>query len=250
MTKSSKPQRTFEIGQIVYVLSDKAEAIVPAIVVEELVHKKLDGNSISWKVAVGPPSKKKIVASDDLSGEIYTSLDEIQKVMLKRLSSFVTDLVGKAHKRTESWYGKQVSKPKTEKTEVPGGKIDPAMLLDTIDGRENAAEFLEAPGQEISTAAARASLPPQQQPHSPQQQPDGSVRVRAPNPNQGPLRSAQDEDPNDPRSALRHRLRSMAEGPEQEGPGPGPVPQVETTSGEVLVMADGSRVPINYSTNE
>lgn len=245
MTKSNKLLRTFEIGQIVYVLSDKAEAIVPAIVVEELVHKKLDGNSISWKVAVGPPSKKKIVASDELSGEIYTSLDEIERVMLKRLSTFVTNLVSKAHKRTEDWYGKQIPRPKEEEIEASDGKIDPASLLDTIDGRENAAAFLEAPGQEISTAAARARTP--QPPPGPQTQPDGSIRIQAPGHDQGPLRAPQDGDPNNPRYALRQQLRQMATAP-NEAP-EAPIPQMEP-SGEVLIMEDGTKVPINYSTNE
>ena len=38
---SGKTQQNFQIGQIVYLLSEKAEAIVPAIVVEELILKKL-----------------------------------------------------------------------------------------------------------------------------------------------------------------------------------------------------------------
>ena len=106
MTREVKKQN-YQIGQIVYIMSDKAEAIVPAIVVEELIHKRLDGDSISWKVAVGPVEKKKIVASDDLSGEIYTSLEEIRNVMSARLSDYIDNLLSKAVKRTESWYGKQ-----------------------------------------------------------------------------------------------------------------------------------------------
>lgn len=245
MIDSNQPHRTFEIGQIVYVLSDKAEAIVPAIVVEELIHKKLDGNSISWKVAVGPPSKKKIVASDELSGEIYTSLDEIKKVMLKRLSVFVIDLVEKAHKRTELWYGKQILKPKEEEIKASDGKIDPASLLDTIDGRENAAAFLEAPGQEISAASVRASAPIP--PPGPQAQSDGSIRIQAPNSNQGPLKGTQGGDPGDPRFALRERLKQMATEPNELATSP--APQIEP-AGEILIMEDGTRVPINFNTNE
>ena len=246
-SNKTQPQRTFEIGQIVYVLSDKAEAIVPAIVVEELVHKKLDGNSISWKVAVGPPSKKKIVASDELSGEIYNSLDEIQRVMLKRLGNFVTNLIDKAHERTEAWYGKQIPKPDVADIEADGGKIDPASLLDTIDGRENAAAFLSTPGQEIS-AARNAAAKQESASHGPLRNADGSIRVQAPGPIQGPLRPQADGDPSDPRYALRHRLREMAD-PTQEELRHSPTPPMES-SGDVLIMEDGTRVPVNFNPSE
>lgn len=229
MSDTKKPQQNFQIGQIVYVLSDKAEAIVPAIVVEELVHKKLDGNSISWKVAVGPPAKKKIVASDELSGEIYTSLDEIQKVMVKRLMTFVDDLIGKAHKRTESWYGK-ITKP-APTSNGKDGKIDPADLLDTIDGRENAAAFREAPGQPVGNA-------PTPGPHD-------NLRIKAPV-NQGPLRTP--VDPNDPRASLRENLRRMAEvsdeelAIEQQGDA--------EAAGEYMLTEDGRKIPVKYNINE
>jgi len=238
MSDAEKPQQNFQIGQIVYVLSDKAEAIVPAIVVEELVHKKLDGNSISWKVAVGPPEKKKIVASDELSGEIYTSLDEIQNVMVKRLTSFVDNLIDGAHKRTEKWYGK-ITKPLPEANKKSGGKIDPADLLDTIDGRENGEAFRKAPGQNVRMGAPAA---PQQQ-----GQPGlhDNIRIQAP-PNAGPLMPSQ-INPNDPRSALRANLLRMA----------APTPEElameqnqQNEAGEFIVTDDGRRIPVKYNTNE
>src|SRR5690606_25928254 len=133
---SEKKQQSFRIGQIVYVLSEKAEAIVPAIVVEEMVVKKLDGSSVSWKVAVGPPGKKKIVASHDISGDVFMSLDEIKEVMTKRLAAYVDNLIGEARQRTESWYGKQIEQPEQE--ESSNRKIDPASLIDSIEGREKA----------------------------------------------------------------------------------------------------------------
>lgn len=50
---------TLKIGQIIYVLSNKAQRIIPAIVVEEMTVKKLEGNEVSWKVSVGPTGKEK-----------------------------------------------------------------------------------------------------------------------------------------------------------------------------------------------
>lgn len=228
MTQGKK-QQNFQIGQIVYVLSDKAEAIVPAIVVEELVHKKLDGNSVSWKVAVGPPAKKKIVASDDLSGEIYTSLDEIRRVMMRRLSEYVENLVGKAAKRTEVWYGKQIAAHTAPETS--GGKIDPASLIDSIDGREGGAAFRQAPGQEIGAHA--------------QANPNDAITIKAPI-NQGPLVPNGAAHPNDPKAALRQKLVEMASVSDEE------LAQEEATSdAEQFVMTDdGRRIPVKFNVQE
>lgn len=213
-TKEDKEQINLQIGQIVYILSDKAEAIVPVIVVEELVHKKLDGNSVSWKVAIGPPEKKKIVSSSEISGEIYSSLEEIQVVMMKRLGGFVTDLVNKAEKRTETWYGKQI--PKEASITKPDGKFDPSDLLDIIDGREKAKQFRASPGQEVTVNT------------------DNKNAFSIPEPTF-----------DNPRDALRNKLMHMTEEDVVDGqdiPAGG--------NNEFLLTEDGRKIPIKYNIKE
>ena len=207
--KPTRPQQNFQIGQIVYLLSDKAEAIVPAIVVEELILKKLDGNTVTWKMAVGPPEKKKILASSDLDGEIYTSLEEIREVMTIRLTSFVTNLVAQAEKRTQVWYGKQmVTNPSMSSG---GGKIDPASLIDSIDG----------PSTSLNES---------------QQMPGGdSFKVKAPI-NQGPLRPSQESAGS---SSLRQKLLEMAT------PDDGEV--VDSSESNMVVLPDGRTVPVKVN---
>jgi len=216
---SDKKQQSFEIGQVVYVLSDKAEAIVPAVIVEEMVVKKLDGSSTSWKVAIGPPGKKKVVETHDLSGDVYTSLDEIKEVMSKRLEEFVDNLLTQAKQRTEAWYGKQIEN--SERAQTPEGKIDPASLIDSIEGRSNAKEFIQSPGQEVPTGK--------------------SLAIRAPV-NQGPLQPQENVDPSDPKSVLRARLRSMAVPDEEEVD--------ENYEGEFIMTEDGRRIPVKYNQNQ
>src|SRR5690606_34537643 len=148
----------------------------------------LDGSSVSWKVAVGPPGKKKIVASHDISGDVFMSLDEIKEVMTKRLAAYVDNLIGEARQRTESWYGKQIEQPEQE--ESSNRKIDPASLIDSIEGREKAEQLERAPAQDVNPDVGK------------------SYRVKAPT-NQGPLQSQMPVDPSDPKSVLRAKLRSL-----------------------------------------
>jgi len=118
---------TLQIGQIIYVLSNKAQKIIPAIVVEEVTIKKLDGNETSWKVSVGPTGKEKIIDSKRLDGELYATLDEVQSVLKQRLDQFVNAIVEDAEKRAAVWYG---SKTKIAEQYREEDKIDPNSLIE------------------------------------------------------------------------------------------------------------------------
>ena len=116
-----------QIGQIIYVLSNKAQKIIPAIVVEEMIVKTLNGNQVSWKVSVGPTGKEKIIDSKRLDGELYATLDEVQNVLKERLEQFINSIVADAEKRARVWYS---SKTKLIETVNEEEKIDPNSLIE------------------------------------------------------------------------------------------------------------------------
>ncbi len=117
---------TLKIGQIIYVLSNKAQRIIPAIVIEEMTVKKLEGNEVSWKVSVGPTGKEKIIDSKRLDGELYETLSEVENVLKTRLEAFINGIVADAQKRAENWYGNKSKLAQQASQE----KIDPDSLID------------------------------------------------------------------------------------------------------------------------
>lgn len=131
--------RTFEIGQVVYILSEQAQTILPGMVVEECVVKKLSGNSVSWKIKVGAGDNAKLFDSAKIKGEVYGSLEEVRVVMTERLTGFIETLTKAAEVRVEKWYGKEIAD--REKANVghvstssdPDDKLDPDMLLSSIE---------------------------------------------------------------------------------------------------------------------
>lgn len=131
--------RTFEIGQVVYILSEQAQTILPGMVVEECVVKKLSGNSVSWKIKVGAGDNAKLFDSAKIKGEVYGSLEEVRVVMTERLTGFIVTLTQAAEARVEKWYGKEIAD--REKANVgyaapssdPDDKLDPDMLLNSIE---------------------------------------------------------------------------------------------------------------------
>jgi len=123
-------EKGFSIGQVVYILSNKSQKIVPGMIIEEAIVKKLDGNHISWKIAVGPAGKEKVIDHAKLDGDIFTSLSDIEAVMRKRLESFLADLLNEAKSRAVAWYPQKTSTgiSSSFKEEVDTNKVDPDTL--------------------------------------------------------------------------------------------------------------------------
>ena len=134
----STPIKNISIGQVVYVLSKKTQTIVPAMVIEETTVNTLEGKKVTWKVAVGPEgAKRKIVDSADLNGEVFSSLEEVQNLLKKRLSEFVDKVVTDARKNENSWYGKiKNNKINTPSPPTTSNKIDPENLMPDFSGED------------------------------------------------------------------------------------------------------------------
>lgn len=159
MTENSN--RTLSIGQVIYVLSNKAQKIVPAIVIEEVVVKKLDGHHVSWKVSVGPPGKEKVIESNRLDGDIYTSLEEIRAVLHKRLATFLDELVNEANKRVKQWYGEQQAEINSLQgnSDNPNEKIDPENLITAIENDQgHNMPILQKSTTKVSSSEAQNEL--------------------------------------------------------------------------------------------
>lgn len=134
--------KNFEIGQVVYILAEQAQTILPGLVVEECVVKKITGNSTSWKVKVGLGDRAKLFDSAKIKGELYGSLEEVKTVMTERLLAFVNNLGSEAEQRVEKWYGKEIAEKEKNAALVPSGlrstgvddRIDPEALLNSLEG--------------------------------------------------------------------------------------------------------------------
>jgi len=138
----SQNKKSFSIGQIVYILSNQGQNIIPAMVIEEQTIQTLQGTNVSWKIAIGEPGEKqKIVDSTRLNGEIYTSLAEIKELLTKRLNTFIEQTIKLAKQREDVWYGRLRKESKILNKEPQGNKIDPESFLDDIE--QNSSEFAQ-----------------------------------------------------------------------------------------------------------
>lgn len=126
--------KVFEIGQVVYVLAEKEQIILPGIVVEEVVVKKLTGNFVSWKVKIGAAEKAKLYDTSKINGEVYGNLDELRAAMLTNFENFLNDLCKDAHLKVEKWYGKEIAERQKIPTSLDNlDKIDPDAMLSSLE---------------------------------------------------------------------------------------------------------------------
>lgn len=104
-----QPKKKHQIGQVIYILSEKAQKIIPAIIAEEMIHKvrKPDGihEIVNYKIYVGPRDKQQILDLQDLRGEIFSSVEEVRKLLSDRLQNYLQNIVEKAKANVKSWYG-------------------------------------------------------------------------------------------------------------------------------------------------
>lgn len=122
--------KALNVGQVVFVLSNKAQAVLPALVIQEHRTKHLKGEEVTWTIQYGPPGKQKTVESHRIDGELYSTLDEVQKVMNSRFEEFVADLVGKAAQLEQKWYPRSQVAAQTANSD----RLDPeAMMLEVAD---------------------------------------------------------------------------------------------------------------------
>lgn len=100
---------SLSIGQVIYILSHKAQTVVPAVVIEEVIVKKINGNQTSWKVSIGPKDKNRVVDSTKIDGEIFTSLEDVRNILMERFQQYVNNLTIETERRVETWYGRAAS---------------------------------------------------------------------------------------------------------------------------------------------
>lgn len=86
--------KQFNIGQIIYIILDDNEVTlpIPAVVVEEIVNKNLDGVRKVYNVSLSSDFKKKI-SLDKIRGEIFESIEEMEFQLNERAKQSISEMV-------------------------------------------------------------------------------------------------------------------------------------------------------------
>ena len=86
---------SYNVGQIVYLLSKKDLKVFPAQVIEEIKRKTLDGETISYVVML-PDKGRSEALLDELNVESFTSMETVRDKMIDNAKSQITSILGRA----------------------------------------------------------------------------------------------------------------------------------------------------------
>ena len=132
---------SYKVGQVLYVILNKRQTVIPAQVVEETVRRTLEGEQITYSVHV--PNAKKMYTLSELDGDVYSSLDEVREKLVSNATAVIEDLIGNA-KATENEH----FFPASENTSSPvsNGVNDPVTHQITLEDGTVANVKMPSPG--------------------------------------------------------------------------------------------------------
>ena len=138
MSSSDINHNDLQIGQVLYIVSDKQTRVIPVVVSEQATIRTLEGNSTTWKVIIGPKNKRKTYPLNSITGEKFFSLSDAKEALLSRFTSFLNETIDSSAKTTKDWYGIELeanlNQKQTPRTlQEDGENFDPESLLDSID---------------------------------------------------------------------------------------------------------------------
>jgi hypothetical protein len=118
--------KQYQVGQILYVVSSKAQKVLPCQVSEEVERKTLQGSTISYKVIFGS-KEPQVLELEKIDGEIFTSPEEVRRVLIERASKVISKMVETATTRAKEWYISVPNMPRANPVET---RLDLAEIPD------------------------------------------------------------------------------------------------------------------------
>ena len=97
---------SYTVGQIIYLLSKKDIKVFPALVVEEIKRKTIDQELVSYVIKL-PDKDRSEVILEEIDAEIFVSLKDLEKSMIKNAKDQITALLNKAESVSEIFLDKK-----------------------------------------------------------------------------------------------------------------------------------------------
>jgi hypothetical protein len=124
--------RTYRVGQILYVLMHKETKIFPIQIVEEIIKRTVSGESINYVATVGKSSK--LVQLSEIEGDLFDDVEHLRDVLTQRVMNTVNNVVGSAITRADEWYSRsQIDIPPSK--EVVKSDEEDRVLIKLPDGK-------------------------------------------------------------------------------------------------------------------
>jgi hypothetical protein len=99
----SKPLPPFVVGQTIFLIPNESRSVIPAIVVEEITKKTINGSHTSW--AILTPNNPKPVKLDPSTCEIFINLSDVKDSLLQRVTLAIENMIDEVRTISEELNG-------------------------------------------------------------------------------------------------------------------------------------------------
>tara|TARA_R100000152_G_C6617235_1_gene69138 strand:- start:125 stop:523 length:399 start_codon:yes stop_codon:yes gene_type:complete len=106
---------SYDVGQIIYVVSSKKMQVIPFVIAEEVVRKTLAGKEVTYLVK--RDSTNKTYNLNDLQGEVFEDIEDVRRSLVDNATAAIDKICTSAKKRSISLQVRKVP------DEQPGVKI-------------------------------------------------------------------------------------------------------------------------------
>lgn len=123
--------RTYRVGQVLYVLMSKETKIIPVQIVEEIIKRTVAGESVSYIVRAGKNSKP--LSLQELDGEVFENVELLRETLTKKVMNTVNVVVDNAVVKASEWYEQpEVVSPLIEEAT---SHVDDTVVVKLPDGK-------------------------------------------------------------------------------------------------------------------
>ena len=86
----------YSVGQVLFIILNKKQQVIPCQVTEQVVRRSLSGEDISYSVSIPGRNENKIHELDAIDGEVFDSIEDVRKYMFEQTSQIINTITEKA----------------------------------------------------------------------------------------------------------------------------------------------------------
>ena len=112
----------YDVGQVLFVVLRKKQKIIPVQVIEQIVRRSLDGETIQYQVRV--PSYDDPMSLESLGDDVYSNINDVKDVLKQNASSVVDSMAEAAMSLVAVHFKNKVSSSPIENIENEKATVD------------------------------------------------------------------------------------------------------------------------------
>ncbi|MAI57550.1 MAG: hypothetical protein CML56_00940 [Rhodobacteraceae bacterium] len=95
----------YAVGDVVYVISNKKRNVVPVQIVEQIVRRSLQGETVSFKASLPGRDRSKTIDLGEIDGTVHKTLGDARKFLYDQASVAINALLNTAGEVSKNHFG-------------------------------------------------------------------------------------------------------------------------------------------------